>query len=279
MIIDTHTHFYDPQRPQGVPWPPRENQLLYRTVMPDDAKAVSQPHGVTGTIVVEASPWVEDNQWILDLAEEEPFILGLIGHLIPDSPDFATNLRRFADHPRFLGIRLGPGRTDDCDEATLHGALKSLEEHDLTLELMSYPERLEADLRVPRNFPGLRIVLDHVAHVAMTGEAPDPQWVAGMQAMAEHPNVYCKVSGMVERAATKPAPEDPAFYVPTLDVLWNAFGPDRLIYGSNWPVCAMAAPYETVFRIVQSFFSKKPDGTTEKVFAENSREAYRWTER
>src|SRR5205809_6764170 len=105
MIIDTHTHFYDPTRPQGVPWPPPDDTVLYRRVMPENYKALAVPEGVTGTVVVEASQWVEDNEWILDLAAREPFIVGFVGNLQPGSPDFGANLERLAANPLFRGIR------------------------------------------------------------------------------------------------------------------------------------------------------------------------------
>ena len=90
-IIDTHTHFYDPTRPQGVPWPPKDDSVLYRRVLPRDFRALAEPLGITGTVVVEASPWEEDNQWILDLAAQDPFLLGLVGHLKPGRPEFRDN--------------------------------------------------------------------------------------------------------------------------------------------------------------------------------------------
>ena len=107
MIIDTHTHFYDPTRPAGVPWPSSDDPFLYRRIMPDDYKKVAIPEGVTGTIVVEASAWLEDHQWILDMADEDPFIIGLVGHLEPAWPEFEVALDRFGAHPCFYGIRLG----------------------------------------------------------------------------------------------------------------------------------------------------------------------------
>src|SRR5690606_11408034 len=91
-ILDSHTHFYDPSRPQGVPWPEKNDAFLYRTVLPDELKSIVKPLGVTGTIVVEASPWVEDNEWVLNLAAREPFIEGLVGHLKPGRPNFARDL-------------------------------------------------------------------------------------------------------------------------------------------------------------------------------------------
>ena len=109
MIIDTHTHFYDPSRPQGVPWPGPDGGQLYRTVLPEHYRALAEPEGVTGTVVVEASAWLDDNQWILDLAEIDPFIVGLVGHIDPSRDAFADELARYADHPRFCGIRCGSG--------------------------------------------------------------------------------------------------------------------------------------------------------------------------
>ena len=92
MIIDTHTHFYDPTRPEGVPWPNPDDDVLYRKVMPEDYKALAVPEGAIGTVVVEASKWLEDNQWILDLAADEPFIVGFVGHLEPDDANFEGSL-------------------------------------------------------------------------------------------------------------------------------------------------------------------------------------------
>lgn len=106
QIVDTHTHFYDPTRPEGVPWPGKNDKSLYRPVLPDDYKAIAKPHGVTGTVVVEASPWVEDNQWVLDLVEKDPFVLGLVGNLTPGKEDFRKHLARFAKNSRFRGIRV-----------------------------------------------------------------------------------------------------------------------------------------------------------------------------
>jgi predicted TIM-barrel fold metal-dependent hydrolase len=109
-IIDTHTHFYDPTRPHGVPWPPQNDKVLYRRVLPADYKALPKPQPVTGTVVVEASPWVEDNQWILDLAAKETFIVGFVGNLAVGAEDFRPNLARFSTNQLFRGIRIGADR-------------------------------------------------------------------------------------------------------------------------------------------------------------------------
>src|SRR5687768_6475890 len=103
-ILDTHTHFYDPTRPEGVPWPPKDDRFLHRTVLPEEFAAMARPLGVSGTIVVEASSRVEDNQWVLDLARNNPIIKGMVGHLKPGKANFARDLNRFAANPLFCGI-------------------------------------------------------------------------------------------------------------------------------------------------------------------------------
>ncbi len=278
-IVDTHTHFYDPRRPQGVPWPDRSDELLYRPVLPEDYKALAVPEGVTGTMVVEASPWVEDNQWILDLAAAEPFIVGFVGNLRPGSEDFARHLDRFAANPLFRGIRIGVAGLADMDTDSVIADLRCLAARDLSLDVLLRDRPLHDLAALAGRVPGLRIVLDHIAEVRIDGRAPDPDWVAGIREVARHPNVYCKVSALVELVGTCPAPADPALYRPTLDTLWEAFGEDRLLYGSNWPVSARCAPYATTQRIVMEYFGGKGEAAAAKYFAGNAKAAYKWIAR
>ena len=105
-IIDTHVHFYDPTRPEGVPWPGKNDKLLYRPFLPKHFRELTRPHKVTGTVVVECSPRLEDNQWVLDLARDDPFIFGLVGNLTPGTDDYPKHLERFARNPLFRGIRV-----------------------------------------------------------------------------------------------------------------------------------------------------------------------------
>ena len=276
MIVDTHTHFYDPTRPQGVPWPDPNDEFLYRRIMPGDFKREAQSEGVTGTIVVEASAWVEDNQWILDLAEADPFLLGLVGHLEPPDSDFEADLDRFAQHELFCGIRLGKVSADD---PVYLRALEQLAAHDLALDLLVGKEWLAGAATCAARFPGLRIILNHLAHVPVTGGQPDEEWIDGIRAAAACPNVFCKVSGMVELAQDAPPPEDPAYYRPVLDVLWNAFGEDRLLYASNWPVSWRYASYRQVQALAMACFEPKGAEALDKIMGRNSREAYRWVSR
>ena len=274
MIIDTHTHFYDPTRPEGVPWPNPNDELLYRTVMPDDYKKLAVPEGVTGTVVVEASRWIKDNQWILDLAANEPFIVGFVGNLNPNDDDFEDNLNRFSANPLFRGIRLGGGLMQSLSDANLVKNIEKLAEKELTLDLLINPEALKHLPALVEHIPTMRVVINHIAGVRVDGNPPDTAWVSAIQEAARYPKVYCKVSGLAEHTGQTPAPEDVAYYTPTIDVLWNAFGEDRLIYGSNWPVSERFAQYKIVQKIVDDYFSEKGDEASEKYFWQNAKAAY-----
>jgi len=279
MIIDTHTHFYDPNRPQGVPWPDPNDKVLYRQVLPKHYKALAVPQGVTGTIVVEASEWVEDNQWILDLAENEPFIVGFVGNLQPGSDNFGNNLDRFSSNLLFRGIRPRGANIKNFEKAEFLNDIEKLVKKDLEIDLLIGPKELPNVDFLAKKFPELRVIINHIAGVQIDGKSPDPLWVDGMQIVAENPNVYCKVSGLAEATQLIPAPKDLEYYIPTLDVLWKAFGEDKLIYGSNWPVSERFADYATVQNIVMEYFKTKGQSATEKYFWKNAKSAYKWIAR
>jgi L-fuconolactonase len=275
-VIDTHTHFYDPTRPAGVPWPP-EGSKLYRRVMPSDWLAVAAPLGVRQTVVVEASPWVEDNQWILDLAAREESIVGFVGNLDPGDAQFAANLRRFAANPLFRGIRWRSDLVpiDRNHDAVLAGA-KLLSELGLQLDLNGPATALPQAARLASDVPALPIVINHLGG---SGDPQNlhPQWKQNIRELAKSKNVYMKVSALVEQmpAAQGDAPRQTAYYEPVLDHLWECFGEDRLIYGSNWPVSDRGAPYDVVFGIVKEYFAGKGQTASEKYFWKNALAAYR----
>jgi L-fuconolactonase len=279
-IIDTHTHFYDPTRPQGVPWPGKGTKL-YRKVLPADWRALAEPHGIKETVIVEASPWVEDNQWILDLAANEKCIVGFVGNLDPTTPEFAANVKRFAANPIFRGVRWRSDlvKLDAHHEAALKGA-RVLADHGLELDLNGGPDALPRAAKLAAEMPDLRIVINHLGSSG-DPKSLKPEWKENITTIAKQKNVWMKVSALVEqvKGAEGNAPHDVGYYLPILDHLWESFGPDRLIYGSNWPVSDRAAPYEVVFGIVRDYFSTKGSEACEKYFWKNSRDAYRWIER
>jgi predicted TIM-barrel fold metal-dependent hydrolase len=279
-IIDTHAHFYDPSRPGGVPWPPKDDSTLYRTVLPAEFRAVAGPLGVKSVIKIEASPLLEDNQWVLDLAAKEPVIVGVVGNLEPGKPDFGRYLDRFRKDRKFLGIRRGNlwGRNFAADSAKpeFTSDLKLLADAGLQMDAVGGPAMLPNLVRVTDRVPGLRIVIDHMPFNPPTEEGARAAYREALRELGTRKQVYCKVSSVLRRSDGR-VPEDVDFYRPALDELWEVFGAGRLIYGSNWPVSERIAPYAKVFGVVHDYFTAKGQQVADQYFWQNAKAAYRWS--
>jgi len=264
FAIDSHVHFYDPARPQGVPWPSAEDRLLYRTVMPAELRDLARPCGVAGVIVIEASPWLEDNQWLLDLAAREPFILAVIGRLDPSDPGFPNHLRRFAANPLFCGIRLGHAA---LSSPHILSALRLLDRLGLSLDLLGGPAMLDDAERLARQFPRLRIIIDH-----MPFDEPMPPDMR--RRLRARRNLYCKISHLPRRRLDEPI-LDPAFYKPLLDPLIETFGETRVVFGSNWPVSDRVGMYSAAFEILVPHFRSLGNAAFARFFHRNAESFYR----
>jgi predicted TIM-barrel fold metal-dependent hydrolase len=224
---------------------------------------------VTGTVVVEASPWVEDNQWILDLAAKEKIIVGLVGSLPAGMAEFAGHLKRFAENPLFRGIRVrGEKLVELQDKPEFLADMKRLAAADRSLDVNGGTVILPAIAKLAGAVPELRIIINHVANTKVDGKPVDAEWRRGMQAAARGKNVFCKVSGLVEGSGRRngDAPGEVEFYRAVLDAIWEIFGEDRLVYGSNWPVSARFGPCGTVQQIVNDYFQAKGGTALEKIF-------------
>lgn len=276
-IIDCHTHFYDPTRSHGVPWPPKDSPL-YRKVMPEDMRQLPQYRRVSGTVIVEASEWIEDNQWLLDLAKDDPWIVGIVGRLDPSVAKFGEQLRRFAANPLYRGIRIWEDRLRDLLTRNELGSFKLMADLGITADVNGSPDVLDLAAELSKRVSGLTIALNHIGNVAITDAAPPESWKKSIVAASKSSNIYCKISALAEGAGRegRKAPDDLEFYRPTLDVVWNAFGADRVIYGSNWPVCEVAADYQKVQRLSMDYISEKGEDSLRKFCSSNSVDAYRW---
>lgn len=273
-IIDAHTHFYDPSRPSGVPWPGKDEELLYRTVLPREFVALTQPIGVAGTIVVEASPWLEDNQWILDLAKDNPVITGFIGHLRPGEPDFTVNLDRFIRNPIFRGIRLnGTALTESGDRPAFFRDLARVADAGLTLDVIGGPDMLAGVAALADRVPNLKIVIDHLPFEPFFHASENSAYRSGLHLLSERRNIYAKISGVLRKGV------GPSGATLRIDKVWRTFGEDRVLFASNWPVSNLAAPYHDVYAVVDAYLTAKGRTAREKFFWKNSAAAYQWLER
>ena len=281
-LIDTHVHFYDPTRPQGVPWPKPDNELLYRTVLPADYRRSCGSLGFDAVVVVEASPWVEDNQWILDLAAGEPSILGFVGNLDPKDPEFPRHLERFASDPVFRGIRIGKVTPQNLESEQFMTSMRLLSERSLSLDLLAGPADLPAVAALVEALPDLTVVLDHCTHVPIDGSAPAAGWVRDIGVLRPYERVFCKISWLTESAKHasgargKPTvPREVGFYRPVLDALVEAFGTERLLYATNWPVVEMASDTSVLTGILNGYLEGLGGEAADSIRSGNAVSAYR----
>jgi predicted TIM-barrel fold metal-dependent hydrolase len=199
-----------------------------------------------------------------------------VGNLPAGTAEFRTELDRLARNPLFRGVRLRDVSSSRLVDPAVRRDLRLLAEKNLSLDINGGPDLLPAIARLSAELPSLRILINHVANVRIDGERPPAAWLEGMQAAAAQPNVYCKVSGLVEGSGRRnSAPAAVDFYRPVLDHVLKCFGEDRLVYGSNWPVSGLFADLATVHSIVKTYFSERGEKALRKVFAQNCYAFYR----
>ncbi len=273
-LIDTHIHLYDPTRPEGVPWPPKDDAVLYKPHLPDEFARVAKPAGVTGVVIVEASDRFDDNHWVLDLVAGDDFYIGLVGNLDLTDKQFKQHLKQLSKDKRLVGIRARAEGGIDFDDALVLSNVRALAKRGLTLDILPHGISVADCDKVARAVPDVRIVVNHALGYAANGKEVDPKWVEQVKKLAENKNVYCKVSGLYQHSAQQPAPHDVDFYRPLLDVLWDAFGPNRLVYGSNWPVTKHSGDYASFVAVVNGYFTEKGQEACERYFWKNAAEAY-----
>jgi L-fuconolactonase len=267
-----------------VPWPGPADEVLYRPALPKRYRRVTGSLGIVGAIAVECSPWQEDNEWVLELAAKDKVIVGVVGNLEPGKAHFRKVLERLRQNPLFLGIRYGNlwgmSLAAQVSRPAFLSGLQSLARAGLALDTANPDLALiAAVVRLTDKVPELRVVIDHLAQ--LNPPAPLKRRAALQTALKElggRPQVYVKVSEVLRRSGRR-VPYDLNFYRPRLDELWDIFGPDRLIYGSDWPNSDQWGPYRKVLGVVHSYFKEKGVAVEEKIFWKNSMAAYRWPRR
>jgi predicted TIM-barrel fold metal-dependent hydrolase len=275
-IIDTHIHLFDPTRPQGVPWPPKNNPILYKPALPPRYRDVTKGLGVVGAIEVEASPWPDDNQWVLDVAAKDTIMVGTVGNLEPGKADFRADLDRLHKNPLFLGIRYGNlwGRDLGAELAKPEfiAGLKALSSAGLMLDSANPSMKLLRELvTLTDRVPDLRVVIDHLPGLATPAADPErAEYRTLLGEFKKRRQVYVKISAVLRRGADRRE---------KLDELFETFGADRVVYGSDWPNSDPLGSYGEVLAAVREYFLAKGKDVAEKYFWKNSRAAYRWVKR
>lgn len=283
-IIDTHIHLFDPRRPEGIPWPPADDAIRYKPALPERLRDLAEPLGVVGAIELECSPWVEDNQWVLDVAEKDAFIVGTVGNLEPGKPEFRAQLERFAANPLFRGIRYGNlwdrNLRTELDKPEFVDDLRCLAAQGLTLDTANQTvELLEDVVRATDLAPELQVIIDHLPNLPVPADpARRAAYQTAMTELGDRPRVFVKVSAVLQRRDGQVAYELGP-YREKLDEIWETFGEDRLVYGSDWPNSDPLGSYAQVLAVVREYFLEKGQAAAEKYFWRNSIQAYGWVKR
>ena len=252
MRIDAHQHFWR-YRPETHPWITDAMPQLKRDFLPADLQPLLNAAGVDGCVAVQAQQNVAETQWLLQLADQHPFIRGVVGWVDLCRSNVADGLRRLAAHPRLRGVRhVVQDEPDDrfmLRPDFLRG-IAALAPLGLTYDILIYARQLPAAIELVQRFPQQRFVLDHVGKPEIRDRHLDP-WRDNITALAAQPNVSCKLSGMVTEADWQQW--KPSDFTAYLDIVLARFGAQRLMIGSDWPVCTLAGTYEDVMAVVTDY--------------------------
>lgn len=268
MKIDAHQHFwnYDPVRDA---WIDESMQIIRRDFLPQDLAPILKANQIDGCVAVQADQSETETEFLLDCAEKNPFIKGVVGWLDLRAENIEERLAHYSKNKFFKGVRhIVQAEANDfmLGEDFQNGILK-LEQFNLTYDILVFPPHLPSAIALANKFPNQKFVVDHIAKPYIK-DGKIEGWKTDMQALAKAPNVYCKVSGMVTEANLKHwKPSDFKSY---LDVVFEAFGVDRILYGSDWPVCLLASKYEQQLGIVQDYIKNFSEADKAKIMGENA---------
>jgi L-fuconolactonase len=279
MLIDSHQHFWI-YNPAEYDWIDDSMAALRRDFLPADLKPELDSNGFHGSVAVQVRQTLEETRWLLGLAARSPWILGVVGWVDLRSPEVHSQLKSLARNPKLVGIRhIVQSEPDDrflLQPEFLRG-LSALEEFDLAYDILIYTKHLPVAAEFVGRFPRQRFVLDHLAKPTIKSGNIDSwgvdSWAQGIRRLAEFPNVSCKLSGLVTEADWQHW--QPEQIVPYLDIAFESFGPDRLMIGSDWPVCLVAASYARVVEVVKNYLRSQDPKSRDAVLGGNAQRFWR----
>lgn len=270
--IDSHQHFwhYDLEKHS---WINDEMAVIRKSFLPADLAPIIKSNGVIGTVAVQADQTEAETDFLLKLADEYDFIKGVVGWVDLRANNIDERLPYYAQFKNIKGFRhilQGEDPSFMLQPSFLNG-IASLNAYNFTYDILIFPHHLEAALQLVKQFPNQPFVIDHIAKPYIKAGQID-EWAKGMKALSEHENIYCKVSGMVTEADYKKW--QPAHFTPYLDVVVEAFGMKRLMFGSDWPVCEVAASYGQLIGIVEDYFANFSLTEKNQFFNQNASNFY-----
>lgn len=272
-LIDSHAHFWRIGR-NGQSWPGPELPEIYRDFDTDDLLAAASGAGLQGVVAVQSQPDDRDTEWLLELARSSDLIVAVVGWADLLAPDAPNRLEGLARHPKFRGVRPMLQDLPDDDWITrtdITPAIAVLETLDLAFDALIKPRHLPSLRRFADAHPRLRIVIDHAAKPEIADQRREP-WVSDLREVSQRPNVYCKLSGLSsERAAQQPEAALAGF----IDDVLESFPPDRIMWGSDWPVVNTRSDYNDWLAICRQALSDKPPHVQSAIFHQTAATFYK----
>ena len=273
-IIDSHQHFWQVGR-FDYPWMSSSVEVLYQDYLPDQLQPVLAENGVSKTVLVQASNSVEESRWLLSLADSHPFIAGVVGWVDLMSADVGRQLDELSAHPKFKGVRHlveSEPRDDWLVQPEVLRGLHRLADYGLSYDLLVHTRHLKYVPTVADSCPGLSLVIDHMAKPPIAnGEITG--WFNELKPVAANPNIQCKLSGLITEANwTTWTPND---LRPFVERALELFGPERLMFGSDHPVCLLAGSYKRVLESFQEILAELNEHDRDHIFATNAANFYR----
>jgi L-fuconolactonase len=274
MIIDSHQHFwhYDAARDS---WITDEMAVLKRDFLPADLQQEFAANGIEGSVVVQAAQSEEETGCLLELAQQHAFVKGVVGWCDLRDAKLRERLEYFSQFEKLCGFRHVVQSEPDDNFLLRPDFLRGialLQEFNFTYDILIYPKQLPAAIRFVEKFPEQPFVLDHLAKPFIKDRIIEP-WAAQIRELAQHTQLYCKVSGMVTEADWQNWQNDN--FKAYLDVVFEAFGADRIMFGSDWPVCLLAADYRQVKDILSAYTNHFSSLERVKIFSLNARRFYK----
>ena len=269
MIIDAHQHFwiYDPVRDS---WIDESMQILKRNFLPEDLAPVIKENSIDGTIAVQADQSENETNFLLGLAEKNTWVSGVVGWVDLMAQDIEEKLEHFSSYKKLKGFRhivqAEPDENFMLNEKFRNG-IGQLKNYNFTYDILIYPHQLPTAIMLTEKHPDQKFVLDHIAKPSIKKKEIEP-WASGIKELAMNPNVFCKISGIITEADHRNW-ESKEIY-PYLDIVFNAFGYDRLLFGSDWPVCLLAGLYNQVINLIDEYMKNASDENKEKIFGKNA---------
>jgi L-fuconolactonase len=275
-IVDCHVHLWDTGRPEGITWIPKDSKVLNRSFLPEHHEPLAKANGVQAVVVVQAGQSLPDNQWNLDVtAHNKQVYRGIVGNLskVIGTDEFQPLFEKLCQDDRYVGYRLS-GRYQDKLTDAFFRDLALTADKGRTLDILVGQYTLDDVAEIARRVPKLKIILDHFGNVELDGQPLNPEWVGKMRTAAKFANVFCRVSALYGRVKQQPASREIGFYKPVLDLAWECYGEDRLVFGSDWPVSETSGDYASVLLLTKAYFNDKGRQVSDKLFHVNAARFY-----